>query len=345
MSDLRDILGIEYPIIQAPMAGAQDSEMALAVCGAGGLGSLPCARFDETALREQLARLAERAAGPFNVNFFCHDEPRTDPERDSAWREMLAPYYREAGLDPSVIEVKAGRAPFSHEVADVVEPFRPPVVSFHFGLPEAALLERVKGWGSKVMSTATTVEEAVWLEQRGVDLIIAQGLEAGGHRGHFLSADLTRQAGTFALLPRVVEAVRVPVVAAGGIASAESVMAAMALGAVGAQAGTAFLLCPEATISDVHRTALRSEAAGHTAITNLFSGRPARGIVNRIMSELGPMNDRVPDFPLAVAGTLPIRKIAEAKGSGDFSSLWCGQNPDACREIPAGEMVRRLMPG
>lgn len=344
MPDIRDILGIRTPVIQAPMAGAQDSEMALAVCRAGGLGSLPCARFDGAALREQLSRLADGAAGPFNVNFFCHEAPRSDPEKEAAWREMLTPYYSEAELDPSTIEVKAGRAPFSHEVADLVEPFRPPVVSFHFGLPDEALLDRVRGWGSKVMSTATTVEEALWLERRGVDLVIAQGLEAGGHRGNFLSSDLTRQAGTFALLPRIVEAVQVPVVAAGGIASKETVQGAMALGAAGVQAGTAFLLCPEATLSDVHRAALKSEAAGHTAVTNLFSGRPARGIVNRIMRELGPMNDRVPDFPLAVAGTLPIRKIAEANGSGDFSSLWCGQNPNGCREMPAEEVVRRLTP-
>ncbi len=219
------------------------------------------------------------------------------------------------------------------------------MVSFHFGLPSAQLIARVKSWGTKVISSATTVEEALWLEARGVDAVIAQGVEAGGHRGMFLSSDITTQLGTFALLPQVVNAVKVPVIAAGGIADAKGVAAAMALGAAGVQVGTAYLLCPEAKTTPVHRAALKSEAARTTALTNLITGRPARGIVNRIMREMGPMSAAPPAFPLATAAIAPLRAKAESKGSGDFSPLWSGQNASGCREIPAAELTRELAAG
>ena len=235
-------------------------------------------------------------ARPFNLNFFCHVSPLPDAAREQRWRDALEPYYREFGLDPAAIPAGPGRVPFDARIADLVEPFRPPVVSFHFGLPSAELLARVKRWGSAVWSSATTVEEARWLEAHGADAVIAQGLEAGGHRGHFLDHDLTRQAGTFALLPRVVQAVKVPVIAAGGIADAAGVRAALALGAAAVQVGTAYLLCPEATTSALHRAALQGDQAAHTALTNLFTGRPARGIVNRVMRALGPMSDIRPPF-------------------------------------------------
>jgi nitronate monooxygenase len=199
--------------------------------------------------------------------------------------------------------------------------------------------------GSKILSSATTVAEARWLEARGVDAIIAQGIEAGGHRGIFLSEDLSTQVGTFALLPQIVREVRVPVIAAGGIADAKGVAAAMALGAAGVQIGTAYMLCPEATTSVVHRAALKSDAARHTALTNLFSGRPARGIVNRIMKELGPISTAAPAFPLATAAIAPLRAKAESQGSGDFSPLWSGQNASGCKEVPAGELTRELASG
>jgi nitronate monooxygenase len=252
------------------------------------------------------------------------------------------PVPREFGIDGATIPAGPGRAPFTHDAADVLEAFRPPVVSFHFGLPPADLLERVRGWGSKIMSSATTVDEARWLEAHGVDIVIAQGLEAGGHRGIFLSDDLTTQVGTFALLPQVVRAVKVPVVAAGGIADAQGVAAAMALGAAGVQIGTAYLLCPEASTTAVHRAALKSEAARHTALTNVFTGRPARGIVNRVIREIGPMCPAAPAFPLATSAIAPLRAKAEAAGSGDFSPLWSGQNATGCREIPAAELTRML---
>jgi nitronate monooxygenase len=224
----------------------------------------------------------------------------------------------------------------------VLSAFRPPVISFHFGLPSPELLARLKAWHPVVLSTATTVDEARWLEAHGVDAIIAQGLEAGGHRGHFLSEDLTRQMGTFALVPQVVGAVKVPVIAAGGIADARTVAAAMALGAAGVQIGTAYLLCPEATTGPVHRAALRSETARHTALTNLISGGPARGIMNRVMRELGPMCPEVPAFPLAASAMAPLRAKAEAAGFGDFSPLWSGQNPTGCKEMPAARLTEEL---
>lgn len=342
MTTVQSLLGIELPIIQAPMAGVQGSALALAVSNAGGLGSLPCAMLSLEAMREELVRLRTGTTRPFNVNFFCHKPPTSNAERETTWRAALAPYYAEYGIDPSKIPPGPGRAPFSDEAADVLEPFKPAVVSFHFGLPAPALLERVRRWGAKVLASATTVDEARWLEARGVDAIIAQGVEAGGHRGIFLTEDLTTQVGTFALLPQVVSAVKLPVIAAGGIADATGVGAALALGAAGVQVGTAYLLCPEATTSAIHRAALKSEAARHTALTNVFTGRPARGIVNRVIAEVGPISAQAPAFPLASAALAPLRAKAEAAGSGDFSPLWSGQNASGCREIPAAELTRAL---
>jgi len=335
-----DLLGVDLPLIQAPMAGVQGTALAASVTAAGGLGSLPCALLGHDALRAELTALRTAARGPFNVNFFCHDVPTFDERRDGAWRAALAPYYAELGLDPNDGPAGPGRLPFDDDVADVVEPFRPAVVSFHFGLPSPELLARVRGWGAKILSSATTLDEARWLEARGVDAIVAQGLEAGGHRGMFLSRDLATQAGTFALLPQIVRAVRVPVVAAGGIADARGVAAAFALGAAGVQVGTSFLLCPEATTSDVHRTALATSEPAVTAITNVMTGRPARGIVNRLMRELGPINAIAPEFPLASAAVAPLRATAERRGSADFSPLWAGQNVSGCRAVPAAEITR-----
>lgn len=339
---LQTLLGIELPIIQAPMAGVQSSELALAVSNAGGLGSLPCAMLEPDALRAELATLAAGTSRPFNVNFFAHRSPQPDEAREQAWRKALAPYYQEHGIDPEAVPVGGGRTPFNAAAAELVELYRPAVVSFHFGLPDAALLDRVRATGAKVLSSATTVEEAVWLKERGVDAIIAQGLEAGGHRGSFLTPDMSTQMGTFALLPQVVEAVGCPVIAAGGIADAQGIRAAMDLGAAGVQLGTAFLLCPEATTRPIHREILRSPQARHTALTNLFSGGPARGIMNRVMRELGPICDAAPAFPLATSAIAPLRAKAEAAGSGDFSPLWSGQNASGCRDLPAGELVRQL---
>ncbi len=337
-------LATRWPLLQAPMAGAQDSAMALAVSGAGGLGALPCAMLAPDALRRELQTLA--ASGlPYNVNWFCHPPPAPDAAREAAWRAALKPYFDELGLDPEAVPGGPGRAPFSREAAELMAEFRPPVVSFHFGLPAPELLTRVKSWGAFVLSSATTVREALWLQEHGADAIIAQGLEAGGHRGHFLSDDLSEQMGTFALLPQVVAAVRVPVIAAGGIASAEGVRAALALGAAGVQVGTAYLCADEALTGPLHRAALQCESAHHTQMTTLFSGGAARGIRNRLMRELGPMNPAAPPFPLASAAIAPLRAAAEKSGSSDFSPLWSGQNASSCTSAPAAQITQALARG
>jgi len=339
---LQELLGISLPVIQAPMAGVQGSALAIAVSNAGGLGSLPSAMLGPDALRREIETIRAGTSRPYNVNFFCHVQPQPAPEREAAWKAALAPYFAELGVDPGSIQSGPGRLLFDAEAADLLDELRPPVVSFHFGLPSPALLARVREWGARMLSSATTVDEARWLEVRGVDAIIAQGVEAGGHRGIFLSEDLATQMGTLALVPQIVRAVKVPVIAAGGIADANGVAAAMALGAIGAQVGTAYLLCPEATTSPLHRAALASEAARVTALTNVFTGRPARGIVNRIIRELGPISTAAPPFPLATAAVMALRAKAESQGSTDFSPLWAGQNTTGCAEVPAAEITRRL---
>jgi nitronate monooxygenase len=339
---LEELLGISLPIVQAPMAGVQGSPLAAAVCEAGGLGSLPCAMLSPDAMRSELHALRSHTTKPFNVNFFCHAQPQPTLERENAWRAALAKYFTELDVDENSIAKGPGRTPFDDTAADVLDEFKPAVVSFHFGLPSTRLLARVKSTGAKVLSTATTVDEARWLEARGIDAIIAQGVEAGGHRGMFLTADTTTQVGTFALVPQIVRAVNVPVIAAGGIADARGVAAAMALGAAGVQIGTAYLLCPEATTSSVHRTALKSEAASKTVLTNVFTGRAARGIVNRAIRELGPMSELAPEFPLAASFMAPLRAKAERMGNHDFSSLWAGQNVTGCKEVPAAQLTLEL---
>ncbi len=341
--NIKDLLGIELPIIQAPMAGVQGSELAIAVSQSGGLGSLPCAMLTPDMIRAELAAITAQTHRPFNVNFFCHTPPQPNAEREATWRKALQPYFSEYGINADDIPAGPGRAPFSHEIADAIEAFRPPVVSFHFGLPDPDLLARIKGWGAKVLSSATTVEEALWLEAHGADAVIAQGLEAGGHRGIFLSDDLSTQVGTFSLLPQIVHAVNIPVIAAGGIADAKGVVAALSLGAIAVQVGTAYLLCPEAKTSQVHRAALKSTASQHTALTNLFSGRPARSIVNRVIREIGPICNNTPDFPLATTAITALRSKAEANNCSDFSPLWCGQNATGCKEVSAAELTRELV--
>ena len=339
------LFGTTFPIIQAPMAGVQDSSLALAVAKGGGLGSVPCGMLDQVALEAELSIIKNQTSEPINFNFFCHTPPVPNKEQQAKWREVLKLYFDEYGIDAEEIVVGGGRRPFNHEAADMIEAYKPEIISFHFGLPVKKLLSRVKSWGTTVLASATTVAEAEWLEANGVDVIIAQGVEAGGHRGLFLSKDLTKQLGTFALLPQVVEKVAVPVIAAGGIANAQTISAAFKLGASAVQVGTAYLLCDETKTSQIHRKALKSDATQHTAITNLFSGGPARGIVNRVMREIGPISEIAPPYPLAAAAITAVRRQAESHGSGDFSPLWCGQNASGCREVSATELTEELMAG
>ncbi len=340
---VHDLLGVDLAVVQAPMAGSQGSALAIAVCNAGGLGSLPCAMLSADQIRAELKAITSATSRPYNVNFFVHKEPAADPVRERAWRKTLMPYFAEHGIDPDTIQAGPQRLPFNDAAADVLEEFKPPVVSFHFGLPSAALMARVRGWGSKILSSATTVEEARFLEAHGVDAIIAQGYEAGGHRGMFLTDDLTTQIGTFVLVQQIARAVRVPVIAAGGVADAAAVRAAMTLGAAAVQVGTAYLLCPESTTNALHRAALNSSAAESTAVTNIFTGRPARGIVNRLIREIGPMNHLALAFPLAATAIFGLRSKAEPQGINDFTSMWAGQNAPACKTMPAAELTRLLM--
>jgi nitronate monooxygenase len=342
---LQTLLGTELPLLQAPMAGVQGSRLAIAVSAAGGLGALPCAMLSQETMRGEIAAIRAQTTHPYNLNFFCHASPLADPVREAAWRARLADDYQAWDIDPATLSAGPGRTPFDAAMAEFLREIRPPVVSFHFGLPPAEWLAPLREWGCRILSSATTVDEARWLQTRGVDAVIAQGLEAGGHRGMFLSDDLTLQMGTFALLPQIVAAVDVPVIAAGGIADAQGVAAAMALGAAGVQIGTAYLLCPEADTRQVHRDALHGQAAHHTALTNVFTGRPARGIVNHAVRAWGPLSDDVPAFPLATSASAPLRQAAEALGRGDYSPLWAGQNVTGCKEIPAAQLTWELAAG
>jgi nitronate monooxygenase len=339
---LMDLFNIEHPIVLAPMAGAVDANLVIEVSEAGGLGSLPVATIDEQKMRDQIAKIRGATKKPLNVNFFCHRPPELNNAREARWRDRLKPYYEEFGIDPSAPVPSSNRTPFDAALCAAIEELRPEVVSFHFGLPEPALLKRVKDAGCLVMSSATTAEEARWLEDRSVDAVIAQGNEAGGHRGIFLSDDLATQVGTFALVPQVVDAVKVPVIAAGAVTDARGIAAALALGAAGVQIGTAYMFCPESTISAPHRAALRSSRSDSTALTNIMTGRPARGIVNRAIRELGPVSDLAPEFPLAGGALAPLRAKAEAGGSGDFSPMWSGQSASLGREMPARELTAKL---
>jgi nitronate monooxygenase len=339
---LLDLFKTEFPIVLAPMAGVMDAELVIAAAQGGALGSLPCALFSPEKAREQINIIRQRVSAPVNLNFFCHEEVDTDPKREAAWRQRLAPYYKELGLDPATPINAANRAPFDAAFCEVVEELKPEVVSFHFGLPDPSLLRRVKAAGCIVMSSATIVREAIWLEEHGADIIIAQGAEAGGHRGTFLTENIAEQPGTFALVPQVVDAVKVPVIAAGGIADGRGIAAAFALGAAGVQIGTAYLRCPESKLAAPARVALAQAHDDSTVITNVMTGRPARGVANRVMREVGPISPDAPAFPHASTGLAPLKAAAEKLGKVDFTNLWAGQAVRMGREMPAAELTRAL---
>jgi nitronate monooxygenase len=337
-----DLFGIELPIVLAPMAGPGLADLAIPVAQAGGLGSIPCALLTHDQARAEMEKFRAATSAPVNLNFFCHRPPRPNEEREMAWRERLKPYYEELGIDPATPIPVSNRAPFDDAFCKLVEELRPEVVSFHFGLPTDDLLLRVKAAGARVMASATTVREAIWLERHGADIVIAQGFEAGGHRGIFLDDHADQQVGAMALVPQIVDAVKIPVIAAGGIGDGRGIAAALALGASAAQIGTAYLFTPEAKVAPQHRAALKAAWDDETVLTRLFTGRPARGIVNRIMREVGPMSEFAPEFPLAGGALAPLRAKSEPVGMTDFMSLWSGQAMRLGREIPAGELTSLL---
>jgi nitronate monooxygenase len=329
------------------MAGFATVELAAVVSNAGGLGSIGCASMDPQLAADTTARLRQLTSKPVNLNFFCHEPAKVDAAREQAWHERLSPYYRELGIDDAAPRPRTDLARFGSAMCEFVEDARPEVVSFHFGLPAQPLLARIKAAGCKVISSATTVDEARWLEDHGADAIIAQGYEAGGHRGMFLDRDQIRalalQLGTFGLVPQVADAVSVPVIAAGGIADGRGIGAALALGASATAIGTAFLLCPEAGTPPLHREALRHASELGTVVTNVLSGRPARALVNRLVTEIGPISDAAPDFPLAMGELAPLRTVTESKGSRDFTPLWAGQGAALSRELPAKALMQTLV--
>jgi nitronate monooxygenase len=339
---LLDLFKVEHPIVLAPMAGAMDFELAAAVAEAGGLASLPCAMLNAEQAREQITKFRARVTKPLNLNFFCHKPPQLNNAREARWREALKPYYEELGVDPSGPIPTSARNPFDAAFCAVVEELKPEVISFHFGLPPEDLFKRVKALDCVTMCSATTVAEARWLEAQGVDVIIAQGFEAGGHRGIFLSDDLNAQVGTFALVPQIADAVKLPVIAAGAVSDARGIAAAFMLGAAGVQVGSAFLHCPESKVTAPHRAALSSAQDDGTRVTNLMTGRPARGLINRVMRDIGPISELAPQFPLAGGALMPLKAKAEAQGSGDFTSMWAGQAASLGRALPAGEVTRKL---
>jgi nitronate monooxygenase len=336
------LFGIQQPILLSPMAGAAGSAMAIAVGKAGGLPSLPCAMLSHEQIREEVALIRANTSAPLNLNFFSHQSPPADPQAAEAWKSLLKPYYEELGADFEAPTPTSNRAPFDEAACALVEELKPEVVSFHFGLPDASFVQRVKAAGAKVISSATTVEEAVWLEQRGCDAIIAMGYEAGGHRGMFLSEQLDTQVGTMALVPQIADAVSVPLIAAGGIADSRGIAASFMLGASAVQLGTVYLFCPEAKLAKVHHAALRQAQESQTALTNLFTGRPARGIVNRIMREIGPVSAVAPAFPTAGGALMPLRAKAEPQGDGGFQNMWAGQAVGIKHDLPAEALTRQL---
>jgi nitronate monooxygenase len=338
---IQNLFGIELPIIQAPMAGVALSDMVSAVSDAGGLGSLACALLTPEQIVQEVKMIRQKTSGPINLNFFCHQPPKVDVNRNTTWKCLLKRYFLELGLDPEAAVSGPSRGPFDSAMCDLVAELRPSVVSFHFGLPDKQLLARVRGTGAKILSSATTVHEGRWLESEGCDAIIAQGFEAGGHRGMFLSDDISTQMGTLSLVPQVVDSVKVPVIAAGGIADARGIAAAFALGASAVQIGTAYLFSPEAKISLLYRRGLKSEE-NETALTNVFTGRPARAVACRMVREIGPISGLVPDFPLAASFSAPLRTKSEAIGATDFTPMWSGQSARLARELPAKELTLRL---
>ncbi|MBA3666871.1 MAG: nitronate monooxygenase [Sphingomonas sp.] len=330
-----DLVGSEQPIVQAPMANGGGVELCVAALRGGAVGSLPGGMVAPDELRAQVGAVRERAQGPINLNFFCHRPPPAVD--DSAWRALLKPYYEQFSIESAA--PGPARMPFGEAACAVVEEVRPALVSFHFGLPEQALLDRVKAAGTVVVASATSVEEALWLERAGVDAVIAQGIEAGGHSGRFLGADPAEAMTLFALLPQVVDAVAVPVIAAGGIGDGRGIAAAFLLGASAAQIGTAYLHCPESLLAPEQRHMLKERP---TLFTNLYSGGLARAVRGRLVDELGAVRSEAPSYPLAGAAAMPLWRAAQQQRDFGFMPSLAGQSAPLGQALPAADLTRKL---
>lgn len=338
---LQKLFGIEHPVIQAPMAGASTPAMAVAVANAGGMGSLGCAMLTAEQLRAAASEVAAGTNRAVNFNFFVHEEPDLAKHAPGPMHAALKPYYAEYGLGEPVAP-QEGAPAFNDEMLAALLACAPKVVSFHFGLPSARAVQDLKRIGTKLIGNATNVAEAKVLEAAGMDAIVAQGAEAGGHRGAFIGAAHENDMGTMALVPLVVDAVSVPVIAAGGIFDGRGVAAAMMLGASGAQIGSAFLRAPESSAAALHKQALAETPDNATKLTRLFSGRPARSIRNRLVRELAAHEGDAAPFPTQRAVIAPLTKAAAAKGSADFMQLWSGQAGLRAEAAPSAQIFRRI---
>lgn len=332
-------LSARFPLIQSPMAGAQDEALAIAVAQAGGVGSIPCASLTPQDAYRAATQFQMATSGPLNMNFFCHKATERDPDKEDLWLRELSGYYTDLSLKPDYPKNQHPRA-LDAGMVDVVCAIKPAIASFHFGLPEIDFIDAIRKAGAKIIATATTVQEALFLQDNGCDAVIAQGQEAGGHQGVFLPNETPNRLTTSDLVARIAKAVSIPVIAAGGIADQAGIKAMMAAGASGVQVGTRFLKSPEAKITGLHREILEGENDRKTVITNVFTGRPARGFVNKLVRDLGPMNPNVQTFPLAISALIPLR--GATKGAEDFVSLWAGENWNAGAPKPAREIVAEL---
>lgn len=338
---LSDELGIAYPIIQAPMASITTAPIVAAVCASGGLGSLGSSVMSAERIAAEVAGVRAATRAPFALNFFLHHPPRADHAVFERMRQRLEPYRQELGV--AELAPRPVPPPFDDEMLERVLALAPPIVSFHFGVPSERTLDALHAARICVLASATNVDEARALDSAGVDAIVAQGAEAGGHRGSFDPESNPGDIGTLALVPQVVDAVSVPVIAAGGIADGRGIAAALLLGAQAAQIGTAFLACPEAEVEPLYRRTLLEPRAAHTRVTRLYSGRPARAIVTRYMDELHDEERHTPDFPLQRVFSAQLAQAATAQGSPEFSAMWAGQAARLARPMPAAELVRKLV--
>ena len=330
-----DLVGTEHPIVQAPMANVAGVELCVAASRGGALGSLPCGQVSVDRAREQVADVREQVEGPVNLNFFCFEMPA--PVDDNRWYNVLLPYYLKFGAaEPPAAAL---RIPFDETYCALIEELKPEVVSFHFGLPDERLLERVQAAGAVVIGCATTVAEAIFLEQCGVDAIIAQGFEAGGHSGSFIGSDPREALGLFALLPQVLAAVSVPVIAAGAISDGRGIAAALTLGASAVQVGTAYLRSGEVYLPEGHKDALLSR---NTIMTNIYSGGLARAVRGRLIDEIGPIRSEAPPYPLAGAASMPLCRAALEQHDYEFMPSLAGQNASLSEDLPAEELTRKL---
>jgi nitronate monooxygenase len=337
-----DLLEIEHPLIQAPMAGPTNPQIVAAVSEAGGLGGLGASGKSLDDLRVAIREIKSLTDRPFNVNLFNRSTEVYDSEARSGPRlkELLQSYHSEMGLGPVPDPIPL-YGPADKQLEVLIDE-RVPVVSFHFGV-DAQTVATAKEAGAKVLCSATTVSEAILLEALGVDAIIAQGAEAGGHRGTFQGDYRQALVGAVALVPRVVDAVSVPVIAAGGIMDSRGIVACLALGASAVQMGTAFLGCPEATVAPVWRDALEGAEAESTVVTEVLSGKPARGLHNRYIEELEAIDEPLLPYPTQFAVARELRKEAASRGEASFVAMWAGQGVGLFRRQPAAELVKQLV--